>query len=707
MGNIQKISELKAAIRLSGYPAIRAFNLNVDDLEEKFTRETPLPGTINISNYISLKSEILTPGLKSLYDSLNALDGFSSIENLRKKYSSLLLQDLEKHSNLPEFYRGEGTPDFKQEFYQQVSKLKDLKGGALEEVDKKDLVMGTITWFVDYCSNSKIIKSPQFISAKMLLELYKDNATLASVKESLDKALNEYKEHYQRQVKIDIGGIEDIEERGRDAILLKDQSGETKLIDMGELEKLSTLTPEQIDFIKTSWHQGTFGSGWFAISCFKNDLLKKISEAYGNGEDAHIGHMKFASNNFLLVDISTENEVKLYNQCNTQVRTKMEPGPNNLIDCVTGVLEVDVSNLKGKTFIPGCASSQPTINVYISAFDSKINLEFPKNVVVESLEADQKRQQLTLGSIKGCLHEIEISGKHRDKAINLLITLKGEAAAADLILPVIITSNLSNEEKMHILEATTTTQGENFFTDSITTLAAELIAKAKFQEVIKKTIGADKLSDQYIKFIEFISVAKNSFDNSSMSQKDNPLGQIASKISERTNQQEKYFVEAHEGLEQKLAVENYVFLETDQEKQEQFANKQLAKYCQAQTVEILGKSETDRIASALISILTPICKNDQEKKALRNNADLVVRECARYGGEVRMSFGQKWHAYIIDPIKRLLGRGIEMPKCLKEHPELITSINNKKLANPSITNTLTAEPGEKLVPCNPRRGHGR
>ncbi|WP_375326264.1 hypothetical protein [Candidatus Tisiphia endosymbiont of Nemotelus uliginosus] len=713
--------------------AIAAFKFSIDEMEEqKFVLQKPWSSTINIGNYSSLTAEILTPGLKLLYDTLK-IDDDSSLADLKINCSKRLLQDIEAHTNNPEFYQGEGTPVFKPAFYDEINQLENSKSDP-----RKNSPFDTLTGFLYYCSSSRVIKSPQFISAKMLLKLYEENVTKDSLKMSLETELKEYKAKYQQQVEVDIGSATNpTKYPGRDAILLKDQFGKTQLIDMGELAKLPSLTGEQKDFIKTSWQQGTFGSGWFAISCFSKDLLNKISTAYRPEKDtsAHVGHLKFASNNFLLIDLSTASEVKLYNQCGVQVRKELDKDVNdhevsqdvnnnevhNLIDCTTGVLEVDISNLKSKEFTPGCASGQPKINVYISAFDPKIDLKFPKDVVTESLEADQKRHELTQSSTESCLREIATNGKHKDKAINLLTTLQGieEAEqlilstlipqqhsqvvqqvinikdspnAAELIFCTIITSDLSNEEKQHFLEAfTITREDENFFTEVITNLAAELIAKAKFQEVVQKTEGADKLSEQYMKFIAHISAPNNSLDKADIAQKDNILRTLGSQISQIKESQEHHFVQYHDGLEQALAVQNYVHLETNQEKQEKFATKQLTKYCEGQTIKTLNESETNRISNALISILTPICKNDKEQKDLIKNADLIVRECARYGG-IGMSFGQKWHAYIIDPIKRLLGRATEMPKFLKESTALIAAtLPNKLATNKTLISDMITE----------------
>lgn len=695
--------------------AIAAFKFSIDEMEEqKFGSQKPLSSTLNIGNYSSLKAEILTPGLKSLYDTLK-LDNDSSLADLKIKCSKHLLQDIQQHTDNSEFYQGEGTPVFKPEFYDEINQLENLKLDQL-----KTLPFDTIAGFLDYCSSSRVIKSPQFISAKMLLKLYEENITKDSLKTSLEAELKEYKAKYQQQVKVDIGSATNpTDYPGRDAILLKDQSGKTQLIDMGELEKLSSLTGEQKDFIKTSWQQGTFGSGWFAISCFSKELLNKISTAYLPQGDtsAHVGYLKFASNNFLLIDLATASEVKLYNQCGVQVRTELSKDVNNsevnnLMECTTGVLEVDISNLKSKQFIPGCASGQPKINVYISAFDPKINLDFPKDVVSQALEADQKRHELTQSSTESCLREIATNGKHKDKAINLLTTLTGKVLAAELIFSTIVKSDLSNEEKQCLLETMIITEDENFFTDVITTLAAELIAKAKFQEVVQKTKLEDKFSEQYMKFIAHISAPNNSLDKADIAQKGNILRTLGSKISKMKESQENHFVQYHEGLEQALAVQNYVHLETNQEKQEKFATKQLAKYCEGQTIKTLNESETNRISNALISILTPICKNNQEKKDLIKNADLIVRECALSGG-VGMSFGQKWHAYIIDPIKRLLGCTTEMPKFLKESTALIAAtltnnISPKKLANnQSVINIITDHSDKLAVKRNPGRGYKR
>lgn len=628
---------------------VESFKIDFNDLQKYVDsrpigfKESPID-SLKIDNYLSLKSEIITDGLKKLHGSLSSNDSLS-IEDLRQNHSLLLLKDLEKFSKLQEFYLESRNPIFKAEFYDEINKPNYQKSSELQK-------------FLEYCSIEGKLNSIETISAKMLLALGEENLTKDILQESLKKELYHYKQKYQKQVIKDIGSAT---EKGREEILYKDASGSAKIINVGELEKLTSLTEEQKDFIKTSWHQGTFGSGWFAISCNTDNLLNKISQTYNNGEEIHFGYMSFADKNFLIIDVSKENEVKLYNKSNMKVRTDFINDPHSMIDCAEGILEVDISNLQGKEFIPGCASSQVKINAYISTFDKNIKFDFPEKIIANSPEFDQKRQYLIRDITESYLNALSydvIDREDIDIAVDRLVTFTGSKETEQLILEAILDSHQLNEiQKQLILQNITDVKGDDFFINSLQTAAAELIAKEKIV-----SMGEGSLNEQDQNFRKLISAFSSSDTK-------NNLNILMSEIKKLENRREENPINYYDGLEQALAIKNYTLIENNQNKIEEFATRQLQKYCNNQTITTLNKDDTDRISKALVSILTPICKNDQEKASLKQNADLLVRNYAKHIGAT-MSFQQAWNAYIVDPVKKLLGRKKEIYQFFEQHTEI-------------------------------------
>lgn len=103
-----------------------------------------------------------------------------------------------------------------------------------------------------------------------------------------------------------------------------------------------------------------------------------------------------------------------------------------------------------------------------------------------------------------------------------------------------------------------------------------------------------------------------------------------------------------------FAVRQYVKFEENAEKREKFAVKQLNKYIESLTTTDLNPKEKEEISKNIIAIMEPIC-SDKEKAHLKTSVNKLVRECAQHAGQ-KMSFAEAWQAYIVEPIKQLLGR---------------------------------------------------
>lgn len=328
----------------------------------------------------------------------------------------------------------------------------------------------------------------------------------------------------------------------------------------------------------------------------------------------------------------------------------LENSQKNYTDCAKEVLEVDISALKGKGFIPGCASATPQINSYISTFDPKINFKLSGKFVEESAEFDLKRQYLVKDLAEIYLREIISNSQHCARATNSLIDHVGKEQAAEIILKQTLTSSLDDRAKKDVLhKVISVADDENFFDDTIKILASRVIAKKQIKS--KEEPDISNLDKNFIAFLSSFS--------SDAAENNDHLTNLINKIAKLKEQQN-----GHTGLKQAQAVRNYTILEEDSKKRKDFANKQLRQYCGTLHIKILNEKETTNISTAIVDILTPICKNDLEKALLESNANSVVRECASQEG-VEMSLGQKLLTYLIDPIKRLFGYDKNMGQFIK------------------------------------------
>jgi hypothetical protein len=86
--------------------------------------------------------------------------------------------------------------------------------------------------------------------------------------------------------------------------------------------------------------------------------------------------------NSLLIDLSTEGKVQVINQATRTWKSDKDPnktfGPS-----ATATLLVDITELKGSEFVPGCASVKPKIEVVVSKYDKNIDF-IPRELVKTS-----------------------------------------------------------------------------------------------------------------------------------------------------------------------------------------------------------------------------------------------------------------------------------------------------------------------------------
>lgn len=286
---------------LDNLKPIQCFKINFNGVDEYIKSKAvgykeKTTDSLNLDSFLVIKSDFVIDGLKSLYHSLNSstneLDS-DTIKNLR----IALLTDLEQLSKRTSFSDKPNVPIFKEDFATEIHKLPTERSSDFQK-------------FLNYCSTPRrgaMLNSPEAISAKMLLALDDENLNTDALQQRLKSELDKYKEDYQEQVAKDFG---DNTKDGREAILLKDQSG-MKMISAKELQQLPYLTGEQKDYLKTCWQQSVYG--WLAIAANTNDLNNKLGD---------IGGMMFdysGSRNALLVDVSAPDKVLLSSRSSMRV----------------------------------------------------------------------------------------------------------------------------------------------------------------------------------------------------------------------------------------------------------------------------------------------------------------------------------------------------------------------------------------------------
>ncbi len=675
--------------------SVQAFKLNIDgDLQRylnshRFDAANPMPGSLPLDIYIHAMSEFRTDGLKLLYDSLNNKT-VSSIEEVRSLCAPVLLADLEKYSKRKEYYTNEiyytkegdrttgGAPIFQQEFYEELEKPNDERSAELQKF--LEFFSAAKNKEIFFLKNGQNITSPEFISTMMLLNCNEEGMTINELQGQLKKYLDLYAKVYKSQVELDLG-IAKEPGSGRSAILLKDQDGQTKLIDMDELEQLPTLTDEQKDFIKTSWHQGTFISGYYCNACMTGGLATKIFKATGK-EERIDWNMRFTKRESLVIDITTPNEVKLYNRCYMQEASLKSSA---LRDLTIGVLEVDVSNLQGKSFIPGCAE-RPKINFYISSLDPKLQFDLPADLPIELIDVTQPHPYLNPDYTATYLEEILAHGPQLGKAIPPLIYFQGEEKAPELILLSIVNSDLDDNKTSQVLEGIIKKRGENFFTDPIKILAAELIAKI--------TTRGEELTAEDKKFIKIAELTLP--QDKSYTKEDTPLKKVIAGLNSLTLHKEKSGYDTEEleydmlydigGQEEKSAVQHYVSFEQNLEKQKKFAFKKLEEYLKNETdIDKLDTSTVTRLASTIIAILEPVLK-DEEKKKFEKMEELV-RGLGSSGGKV-LSWRQ-WGYAFLDQIKDLLSGSTTKQELRASEPVFFDILKNTLRSSGTTTYSPT------------------
>ncbi|MBA2628872.1 MAG: hypothetical protein H0U78_02410 [Rickettsiaceae bacterium] len=568
-------------------------SVDISELES-YVRSTNDKSPPNpITDWMSLKSQLQVNGLKSFRDALNK-EPVASIDGIRAEYSTKLLSDLEllskRHENNSE---ARNLPKFKKEFYDELS---------LPPAERSEEYREFVTKYSKLEASKHTIEA---VSAKALLDLDKSELSLGNIKENLTKNLDTYKKEY---------GDQTLKDHNRAIIGFKDKDGVVRDVTIEEVrssEKLG-LTGEQREFILTSWQQGSFESGWLS------------GLASMRGDD---GRSVFPSDsaNRTQIFIDASDGVKIHNRVVTKLMDMTNPEDPKKVDYVEGATTVDITAMKADTFIPGCATSEPKIEIQLTNLAPDIAFNLPEGLKIQGVP-DQLRlaEKIKSLGIEANLYAMVNGTPNAERAQGLLAHLVDKKEERD-----------------------------------------QLVAVYKTNEIFS-SIG--KIEDPLVR---------------------------AEAIILQLEEDKSLSVNSQDPKSHQRAVELYCRAEKDPELRKQFAMEHLDGFLKEQKSTNLNDAMVGKMQEAVVSILTPICKNKNEVVALEKNAAKLVRQCAADVGK-SMSWSQSWERFkdkVSDVVGSLVGhRNHSVKEIIAQHPKLKQTLeaNLKKSARiipPKASNT--------------------
>jgi len=546
-------------------------SVDISELE-RYVRSTNDKSPPNpITDWMSLKSQLQVNGLKSFRDALNK-EPVASIDDIRAEYSTKLLSDLEllskRHENNS---KARNLPKFKKEFYDEL---------RLPPAERSEEYREFVTKYSKLEASKHAIEA---FSAKALLDLDKSELSLGNIKENLTKNLDTYKNEYGNQTLKDhnraIIGF-----KGRDGVVC-----DVTLEEIRSSEKLG-LTGEQREFILTSWQQGSFESGWLSgIASMRGDDGRRVFPS--------------DSTNRTQIFIDASDGVKVHNRVVTKLMDMTDPEDPKKVDYVEGATTVDITAMKADTFIPGCATSEPKIEIQLTNLAPDIAFNLPEGLKVEKVP-DQLR---------------------------LAEKIKSLGIEANLYAMVNGTPNAERAEG----------------------LLAHLVDKKEERDQLVKVYKTNEI---------FSSIGKI----------EDPLVR-AEAIILQLEEDKNLSVHSQDPKSHQRAIELYCRAEKDPELRKQFAMEHLDGFLKEQKSTNLNDAMVGKMQEAVVSILTPICKNKNEVVALEKNAAKLVRQCAADVGK-NMSWSQSWERFkdkVSDVVGSLVGhRNHSVKEIISQHPKL-------------------------------------
>ena len=105
-----------------------------------------------------------------------------------------------------------------------------------------------------------------------------------------------------------------------------------------------------------------------------------------------------------------------------------------------------------------------------------------------------------------------------------------------------------------------------------------------------------------------------------------------------------------------------------------------------------------KMQEAVVSILSPICKDQKEKSALEKNAAKLVRQCAADVGK-KMSWSQAWERFkdrVSDIVGSLICSDNSIKKIIAEHPKLKQTLESNLKSTHTKSIPPKAKPSEGI-----------
>lgn len=138
------------------------------------------------------------------------------------------------------------------------------------------------------------------------------------------------------------------------------------------------------------------------------------------------------------------------------------------------------------------------------------------------------------------------------------------------------------------------------------------------------------------------------------------------------------------------AVELYCKAEKDPELRKQFAMEHLDGFLKQQKSTSLNDEMVGKMQEAIVSILSPICKDQKEKSVLEKNAAKLVRQCATDVGK-KMSWSQAWERFkdrVSDIVGSLIRSDNSIKKIITQHPKLKQTLQSNLKNTDTTTKTI-------------------
>ena len=552
-----------------------------------------------VTDWMALKSQLQVNGLKSFHEALSQ-EPLPSLTSIKTEYSALLLSDLELISKRRENNsERRQMPKFKKEFYEELRLPPNERSAEYRE------------FVTEYSKLDASKHAVEAISAKALLDLDNSESSITSIKANLNGNLDIYKKEY---------GDQTLKDHNRAMIGFKGSDGVERSVTIEEISssKELGLSREQREFILTCWQQGSFESGW----------LSGLATMRG-GDSGMLFPAQSVNRTQIFIDAS-EGGVKVYNRVVTQLMDMTDPENPKKVDYVEGAITIDITDMKGDRFIPGCATTEPKIEFQLTKVASDIAFNLPEGLKVEDVP-----------------DHLRVAGKVKELGINAalysIVNNTPDASKAQGLLGGVVSKET----------------------------AAELIADARKKHVDEIFSRIGKIEDPFVR---------------------------AEAIILQLEEDKNLLVDSPDPKFHQRAVELYCKAEKDPELRKQFAMEHLDGFLKQQKSTSLNDEMVGKMQEAIVSILSPICKDQKEKSVLEKNAAKLVRQCAEDVGK-KMSWSQAWERFkdsVSDIVGSLINVDNPIKKIIAEHPKLKQTLESNLKSTHTKSIPPKAKPSEGI-----------